>query len=158
VWGRGGIAPPLLTSALDGGEWSASRSAVLHPGTHWIGGWVCTEPVWMLWSKEKSLTLPRNRSLIVQPVARRYTNWAIPEVDISACSVRSELELTAYFMTGRSNSPERSWVLHASSRELRKGQAGDGLGKSDLVVTCGGVKRSFQLFFDNLNILQEYNQ
>jgi hypothetical protein len=34
-----------LTSALDGGEWSASRphcftSRERDPGTHWIGGWV----------------------------------------------------------------------------------------------------------------------
>jgi hypothetical protein len=27
TWESGGIAPPLLTSALDGGDWSAS-----HPG------------------------------------------------------------------------------------------------------------------------------
>jgi hypothetical protein len=25
VWGSGDIAPPFLTSTLDGGEWSASR-------------------------------------------------------------------------------------------------------------------------------------
>jgi hypothetical protein len=35
----------FFTSALDGGEWSASRPgrALLpgkNPGTHWIGGWV----------------------------------------------------------------------------------------------------------------------
>jgi hypothetical protein len=34
-----------LTLALDGGEWSASRSGRFTPregasGTHWIGGWV----------------------------------------------------------------------------------------------------------------------
>jgi hypothetical protein len=34
-----------LTSALDGGEWSASRPGRFtprerNPGTHWIGGWV----------------------------------------------------------------------------------------------------------------------
>jgi hypothetical protein len=34
-----------LTSALDGGEWSASRAGRFTPGerapgTHWIGGWV----------------------------------------------------------------------------------------------------------------------
>jgi len=34
-----------LTSALDGGEWSASRSGHFTPserapGTHWLGGWV----------------------------------------------------------------------------------------------------------------------
>jgi hypothetical protein len=35
----------LLTSALDGGEWSASRPGRFNGGekavgTHWIGGWV----------------------------------------------------------------------------------------------------------------------
>jgi hypothetical protein len=39
-----------LTSALDGGEWSASRPARFiprerEPGTHWIGGWVGPIPV-----------------------------------------------------------------------------------------------------------------
>jgi hypothetical protein len=40
-----GIAPPLLTSALDGGEWSASRPSRFIPGeralsTNWMVGWV----------------------------------------------------------------------------------------------------------------------
>jgi hypothetical protein len=43
--GNGGRAPQFLTSALDGGEWSASRPcrftpAETVPTTHWIGGWV----------------------------------------------------------------------------------------------------------------------
>jgi hypothetical protein len=45
TWGSGGIAPRFLTSALDGGEWSASGTSrfttgEIAPGTHWIGGWV----------------------------------------------------------------------------------------------------------------------
>jgi hypothetical protein len=45
VWESEGIAPPFLTSALHGGEWSASRPGRFTPeqrapGTHWIGGWV----------------------------------------------------------------------------------------------------------------------
>jgi hypothetical protein len=45
MYGSGGIAPPFLTSALDGGEWSPSRRGRFTlgervPGTHWIGGWV----------------------------------------------------------------------------------------------------------------------
>jgi hypothetical protein len=45
AWGSGGIAPPFLPSALDGGEWSASRpgrftSGERSPGTHWTGAWV----------------------------------------------------------------------------------------------------------------------
>jgi hypothetical protein len=45
-WGSGGIAPRIFfTSALDGGEWSASRTGGFTPrekapGTHSIGGWV----------------------------------------------------------------------------------------------------------------------
>jgi hypothetical protein len=39
------MSPNFLASALDGGEWSASRpcrfiSGERSPGTHWIGGWV----------------------------------------------------------------------------------------------------------------------
>jgi hypothetical protein len=45
TWGNGGIAPPFFTSALDGGEWLASRVCRFTPeerapGTHWIGGCV----------------------------------------------------------------------------------------------------------------------
>jgi hypothetical protein len=32
VSGNGGIAPPFLTSVLDGGEWSASRLGRFTPG------------------------------------------------------------------------------------------------------------------------------
>jgi hypothetical protein len=43
--GSGGAAPTFMTSALDGGEWSASRHGRFTPGkrapdTHCIGGWV----------------------------------------------------------------------------------------------------------------------
>jgi hypothetical protein len=43
--GKGGTAPPFLTSALDEGEWSASRPGCFNPGeitpsTHWTGGWL----------------------------------------------------------------------------------------------------------------------
>jgi hypothetical protein len=42
VWESGGIAPSFLTSALDGGEWSASSldlfsRSEIDPGTHWVG-------------------------------------------------------------------------------------------------------------------------
>jgi hypothetical protein len=59
--GSGGIAPPFLASALDGGEWSALRLDRFIPGkrappvlnVQWAG-WA-PEPVWTLWSKEKNL-------------------------------------------------------------------------------------------------------
>jgi hypothetical protein len=45
TYGGGGTAPPILTSALDGGQWSDSRPdrftpGEIGPGTHRIGGWV----------------------------------------------------------------------------------------------------------------------
>jgi hypothetical protein len=35
------------------------------------------ELVWILWRREKSLALARNRTLAIQSIARRYTNWPI---------------------------------------------------------------------------------
>jgi hypothetical protein len=37
IWGSGGIAPPFLTLALDGGEWSSLCPGHFTSGTHWIG-------------------------------------------------------------------------------------------------------------------------
>jgi hypothetical protein len=45
MWGCGGIAPPFLTSTVDGGEWLASRHFRFTPGKrvrglHYVRGWV----------------------------------------------------------------------------------------------------------------------
>jgi hypothetical protein len=77
-----GTAPPFLTSALDGGEWSASRPdrftpGERSPGTHWIGGLVGPQPVWTLWRSSPAHT--EDRTSAFQPVARRYTDCAILE-------------------------------------------------------------------------------
>jgi hypothetical protein len=52
------MGPLLLTTALVGDEWSASRLGRFNPrerapGTHWEAVWA-PEPVWMLWSRVKS--------------------------------------------------------------------------------------------------------
>jgi hypothetical protein len=69
----------FLTSALVGGEWSASRpGGFTHGerdrGTHWIGGWV--DPRTGLDDVEKRKFLPYRDSnsdpSVVQPVASRY--------------------------------------------------------------------------------------
>jgi hypothetical protein len=74
-----------LTSALDGGEWSASRPGRFTrkesaPGTHWRGVWVGSRAVLDTMAKRK-IPSPRResnpRTPIVQPVAQRYTDWAI---------------------------------------------------------------------------------
>jgi hypothetical protein len=73
------------TSALDGGEWSDSRPGRLPPkkrapGTNWIGGWIGSRAVLDAVVKRK-IPSPRRdsnpRTPIVQPVAQRYTDWAI---------------------------------------------------------------------------------
>jgi hypothetical protein len=52
-----------LTSALVGGEWSASRPGRFNPGdkapgTHWIGGWVDPRAGLDEVKKRKFMTLP----------------------------------------------------------------------------------------------------
>jgi hypothetical protein len=71
-----------LTSALDGGEWSALRPCRFTPterapGTHWIGGWVGPRAVLDAVVKRKTPGPRREsnpRNPIVQPVAQRYTD------------------------------------------------------------------------------------
>jgi hypothetical protein len=48
----------FLTSALVGGEWSASRPCRFTPGTHWIGSWVDPRAGLDAVRKIKFLTLP----------------------------------------------------------------------------------------------------
>jgi hypothetical protein len=78
---NGGIAPPFLTSALDGVEWSASNNGRFTwwergSGSHWIwAGWA-PEPVWTVCSTENSLASARNRTPVVHPIAHHYTDSA----------------------------------------------------------------------------------
>jgi hypothetical protein len=74
-----------LTSALDGGEWSASRPGRFTPrerapGNYWIGGWAGPRAVLDAVAKRK-IPSPRRESNprppIVQPVDQHYTDWAI---------------------------------------------------------------------------------
>jgi hypothetical protein len=84
-WRSGGIAPRIVWPLTSGGEWSASRPGRFiprerAPGTHSIGGWVGPRAVLDAVVKRK-IPSPRReskpRTPIVQPVAQRYTDWAI---------------------------------------------------------------------------------
>jgi hypothetical protein len=73
-------APSFLISALDG-EWLASRpgrftSEEIAHGIHLIGGW--ENPVWTLWSTDKTFVPAGNRAPAVKSVARRYIERTIP--------------------------------------------------------------------------------
>jgi hypothetical protein len=79
------ISTHSLTPALDGGEWSASRPGRFTPrervlGTRWIGGWVGPRAFLDTVVKRKIPSPHRKsnpRTPIVQPIAQRYTDWAI---------------------------------------------------------------------------------
>jgi hypothetical protein len=69
----------FYTSALDGGEWSASHpDRALSPGKGppvrivQEAGWA-PEPVWTQRLEEKSFAPAGDRSPVVQPVVRHYT-------------------------------------------------------------------------------------
>jgi hypothetical protein len=59
------------------------------PGTHWIGGWVGPRTGLYEVVKRK-IPIPRRESNpdhpIVQPVASRYTDWAVPALVLSTVS------------------------------------------------------------------------
>jgi hypothetical protein len=71
-------------SALDGGEWSASRPGrALPPGKEPLvpigqgAGWA-PEPVWTQRLEEKSSASVGDRTPVVQSVVSHYTDWATP--------------------------------------------------------------------------------
>jgi hypothetical protein len=70
----------LLTSALDGNVWSASRLGRFIPGTHWTGGWV--GPRTGLDEVEKRKILP-----IPGLVLRRIYTATNPHVFMAQCSI-----------------------------------------------------------------------
>jgi hypothetical protein len=81
--GNGGIAPRFSTTAIDGGEWSASGPCRFTPkrrapGPHCIGGWVCPRAGLDAVEQRKMSCLAGNRTPAVQLVAHHYTDWAIP--------------------------------------------------------------------------------
>jgi hypothetical protein len=70
----------FMTSALDGGGWSTSRPGRLYPwerpGTHFTGGWL--GPRVGLDMCGKISPPPGFDPRTFQPVASRYTDYAIP--------------------------------------------------------------------------------
>jgi hypothetical protein len=71
-----------LTSALGGGEWSASRPGRFTPRerdpcNHWLGGWMGPRAILDAVVKRKIPSPPPEsnpRTPIVQPIAQRYTD------------------------------------------------------------------------------------
>jgi hypothetical protein len=81
----------FTTSALDGGEWSASRPGHALPPVPIVqeAGWA-PEPVWTQEDRGKILCPCRGSNPdrpVVQPVVRHYTAWANPAPNIRYCTV-----------------------------------------------------------------------
>jgi hypothetical protein len=72
----------FLTSALVGGEWSASRPCRFTPSTHWIGGWVGSRAN-LDDMDEKILAL---LGLELQSIGGRYTDCTTPGAIPKACT------------------------------------------------------------------------
>ena len=86
MW-SGGIAPLFLILALDGSEWSASRSCrfiprEIDPGTHSRGDWVGPQNPSGRLEGRKTFPLPGLElgPSPVQPVVSRYTDCTVPTV------------------------------------------------------------------------------
>jgi hypothetical protein len=93
-WGVDVQIHVFLTSAVAGGELSASHPSRFTPGesapgTHWIGGWVGPRTSLINMEKRKFLTLPglELRPLRCQPIASRYTDWTIPAPNVRYITV-----------------------------------------------------------------------
>jgi hypothetical protein len=76
--GSGGIAPPFLTTGLDGGEWSASRPSHFTPAEtapgRKLGG---PQSQSGRYEEEKNPVPARNQTPAVHSVARRYTDCVV---------------------------------------------------------------------------------
>jgi hypothetical protein len=88
-WGVEVKLHAFFTSEINGREWSASLPGHFNlreraTGTHWIGGWVGPRAVLDAVVKRKipsSRQESNPRTSIVQPVAQRYTDWAITALE-----------------------------------------------------------------------------
>jgi hypothetical protein len=90
TWGSEGIAPPFLTSALDGGEWLASSPCRFTPGTHWIGdprAEICSrQNVWYIYTINK---LCRRKDIIIKSISQILLELSNYEWE---CSTRGRIE------------------------------------------------------------------
>jgi hypothetical protein len=82
MWESTGIAPPFLTSAPAGGEWSASWPCCFtprkrRPSTHWIGDFGGLQSQYGHYGEEKILSPSRKWTPSIQPVAHSLTDRAI---------------------------------------------------------------------------------
>jgi hypothetical protein len=103
--GSRGIATPFLTSALDGGEWSASRPYRLNPkeralGTHWIGGggghhsqWCVVYGLDSVEKKNRSCRESNPNSSAAQPVAIPTELFRLPILQYDRIKIENTVQM-----------------------------------------------------------------
>jgi hypothetical protein len=82
IWGSGGIVPPVLTKALDGGQWSASRPDSFSPeeavaGTQLTADWVGSRADLDAVENTKSCPFDSRRFIMIIIIAL-YTMLKVP--------------------------------------------------------------------------------
>jgi hypothetical protein len=83
--GSGGIAPPFLIPAVDGGEWSASPNCRFTPvPIGWEAGWT-QEPVWATW--RKFLTVPGLQLRSLGPPACSQSLYRLKHILKKGCTL-----------------------------------------------------------------------
>jgi hypothetical protein len=86
--GSGCIDPNFLDLGTRWGEWSAARPCRFTAGTHWVGGYVGS-------GRGGDDKILDSDPSVVQPVASRYTDYAIPaiiNIIISITQIRDIIE------------------------------------------------------------------
>jgi hypothetical protein len=90
--GEWSTAPPSLSSALDGGEWSASRSGCFIPREGVSG-----TTFWMLWRREKFVAPAENQTQAIQPIA--FLQHWLSYPGSKDCSVYAKMPPTVFQLT-----------------------------------------------------------
>jgi hypothetical protein len=105
----------FLTSALDGGEWSASQPGRFTPrervpGTHWIEGGVGPRAFWTRWWREKFLATFLNYSLLITTLSRIWTPSLLQVFEQGVTyKLSQEFIWTLYKARYKANV---SWIFH----------------------------------------------
>jgi hypothetical protein len=114
----------LLTSALVGGEWSASRPCRFTPGertlgTHWIGGWVGPRAGLDDVVKRKFLTLP---GLELRPLGLPARSQSLYRLSYPGSSIKSgNLLKHCFFNTTCFRMPDMRMKIIDASYDLYSG-------------------------------------
>jgi hypothetical protein len=112
-----------LTSALGGGEWSASCPGRFtprerSPGTYWIGGCVGPRDVLDAVVKRK-ISSPRRESNPRTPIVQHYTNWAITALSYFSL-VRSILIVSSHPRPVAIHQPASSVIGYGMATGFRR--------------------------------------